>query len=249
MPKELIDVQNIAKIFSRNKINYGLKDVILHTFHYLHTKYRAKKFVALQNISFKLYSGESIAVLGANGAGKSTLLSLLAGIIQPSSGSIKVNGKIGLMLELGSGFCHDLSGRENIYLNGLLLGAKKSYLDEEIEHILDFSGVRDFIDEPLRSYSTGMQSRLGFAIAVHIQPDILLIDEVLAVGDSEFRKKCYEKLQWMKKTETGIILVTHSLHDALQFCDKAIYLEKGNVRFQGKCDEVIDAIQQNNCEY
>lgn len=247
--KLLLDVQNITKTFSRNKSNYGLKDIILHTFHYFYTKYHARKFTALQNVSFQLYSGESIAVLGANGAGKSTLLSLLAGIIPPSSGCIKTDGKIGLMLELGSGFCHDLSGRENIYLNGLLLGAEKAYLDREIDHIIDFSGVRDFIDEPLRSYSTGMQSRLGFAIAVHIQPDILLIDEVLAVGDSEFRKKCYEKLQGMKKSETGIILVTHSLYDALQFCDKAIYLEKGNIRFQGKCSEVVDAIQQNNCEY
>ena len=149
---------------------------------------RAKSFTALQNISFQLNTGESIAILGANGAGKSTLLSLLAGIIKPSSGSITTNGKIGLMLELGSGFCHDLSGRENIYLNGLLLGAKKSYLDKEIDSIIDFSGVRDFIDEPLRNYSTGMQSRLGFAIAVHIKPDILLIDEVLAVGDEAFQR-------------------------------------------------------------
>jgi ABC-type polysaccharide/polyol phosphate transport system ATPase subunit len=249
MNKRLLDVQNVTKIFTRKRNDYGLKDVILHTFHYFREMHRAKNFIALQNVSFQLNSGESIAVLGANGAGKSTLLSLLAGIIQPSAGSIKTDGKIGLMLELGSGFCHDLSGRENIYLNGLLLGAKKSYLDQEIDSIIDFSGVRDFIDEPLRNYSTGMQSRLGFAIAVHIKPDILLIDEVLAVGDSEFRRKCYDRLQGLKKTDVGIILVTHSLYDALQFCDKAIYLDKGTIRFQGKCSEVIDAIQQNNCEY
>ncbi len=249
MKKKLLDVKNVCKIFTRKKSDYGLKDVILHTFHYFLEKHRAKKFIALQNISFQLCSGESIAILGANGAGKSTLLSLLAGIIKPSSGDIIIDGQIGLMLELGSGFSHDLSGRENIYLNGLLLGAKKSYLDQEIDSIIDFSGVRDFIDEPLRSYSTGMQSRLGFAIAVHIKPDILLIDEVLAVGDSEFRRKCYEKLQEMKKTDVGIILVTHSLHDALQFCDRAIYLEKGNIRFHGKCNEVVDAIRKNNCEY
>ena len=249
MNKKLLDVKDVSKIFTRKKNDYGLKDVILHTFHYFREMRRAKSFTALQNISFQLNTGESIAILGANGAGKSTLLSLLAGIIKPSSGSITTNGKIGLMLELGSGFCHDLSGRENIYLNGLLLGAKKSYLDKEIDSIIDFSGVRDFIDEPLRNYSTGMQSRLGFAIAVHIKPDILLIDEVLAVGDSEFRRKCYERLQGLKNADVGIILVTHSLHDALQFCDNAIYLEKGIIRFQGKCSEVVDAIQQNNCEY
>lgn len=249
MKKVLLDVQKVGMVFSRVKSDYGLKDIILHTFSYFRKKRTAKKFVALQDVSFQLHSGESIAVLGANGAGKSTLLSLLAGIITPSSGSIKANGKIGLMLELGSGFCHDLTGRENIYLNGLLLGAKKSYLDQEIDNIIDFSGVRNFIDEPLRSYSTGMQSRLGFAIAVHIQPDLLLIDEVLAVGDSEFRRKCYERLNTLKSRDIGFILVTHSLDDARQFCDYAIYLENGTIRFQGNCNDVIDAIQQNNCEY
>ena len=249
MKKKLLDVDNVCKIFLRQKSDYGLKDIVLHSFRYFRKMREAKKFVALQNVSFQLYSGESIAILGANGAGKSTLLSLLAGIIKPSSGDIKADGKIGLMLELGSGFCHDLSGRENIYLNGLLLGAKKSYLDQNVDKIIDFSGVRDFIDEPLRSYSTGMQSRLGFSIAVHIRPDILLIDEILAVGDSEFRRKCYNKLQNLKTTDVGIILVTHSLDDAVQFCDKAIYLENGTIRFHGDCREVIDAIRKNNCEY
>ena len=244
-----MDVANLGKIFVRTKSDYGFKDIVLHTFRYFKQRKEAADFVALQDVSLQLYSGESIAILGANGAGKSTLLSILAGIVKPSSGTITVNGKIGLMLELGSGFCHDLTGRENIYLNGLLLGAQKSDLEQDIDKIIDFSGVRDFIDEPLRTYSTGMQTRLGFSIAVHIKPDILLIDEVLAVGDSEFRRKCYAKLQALKEAGVGTVLVTHSLDDALQFCNKAIYLEHGKIRFAGTCTAVVDAVRQCNCEY
>lgn len=245
----ILQVENLHKEFKRIRTDYGLKDILLHSISHIRRLREQKLFTAIEDISFDLYPGESLAVLGRNGAGKSTLLSLLAGIIQPTSGRITAHGRIGLMLELGSGFAHDLSGRENIMLNGLLLGADRQELQQQVEEIIEFSGVRDFIDEPLRTYSTGMQTRLGFAIAVHSRPDILLIDEVLAVGDSEFRRKCLAKLQEMKQKGTAVLLVTHALDDAEKFCDRALYIESGRVRFSGQTADVITAIKENNCEY
>jgi ABC-type polysaccharide/polyol phosphate transport system ATPase subunit len=249
MSRIMLDVCGVTKDFQRVRSEYGLKDILLHSVLWLRERKRKKKFTAVDDISFSVAQGESLAVLGANGAGKSTLLSLLAGIIEPSSGSIVRNGRIGLMLELGSGFCHDLSGRENIILNGLLLGAKGSWLKKVEDDIIEFSGVRDFIDEPLRTYSTGMQTRLGFAIAVHMQPDILLIDEVLSVGDSDFRRKCLARLRQMQQQGVTVVLVTHSLQDAVDFCTNAIYLHKGKIIFSGTSGQVADAIQRNNYEY
>ena len=249
MQNLLVRAEHLSKSFVRIRSDYGLKDVLLHSFAFFRARSASHRFEALKDVSFSLSRGETLAVLGANGAGKSTLLSLLAGIAQPSSGVLQVSGRIGLMLELGSGFCHDLSGRENIMLNGLLLGASYRELKEQIESIIDFSGVRDFIDEPLRTYSTGMQTRLGFAIAVHIRPDLMLIDEVLAVGDSEFRRKCQDKLEKMKADGVAAILVTHSLEAAETFCDRAIYLDRGCIRFSGNSKEVVDAIRDAHCEY
>ncbi len=245
----LVEVTNLRKVFSRTKSECGLKDVLLHSISHLKNRMASREFAALDGVSFLLNPGESLAVLGRNGAGKSTLLSLLAGIIKPTGGTVNVRGRIGLMLELGSGFCHDLSDRENIMLNGLLLGATKSELKVVQEEIIEFSGVGDFIDEPLRSYSTGMQTRLGFAIAVHMRPDLLLIDEVLAVGDSEFRRKCLARMNRMRDHGVGTILVTHSLEDAEAFCGRGIYLEHGKILFSGPVGEVTDAIRKHQCEY
>ena len=245
----LVEVTNLRKVFSRTRADYGLKDVLLHSVSHLKKRLAGREFAALDDVSFLLYPGESLAILGRNGAGKSTLLSLLAGIIKPTGGMVKVRGRIGLMLELGSGFCHDLSGRENIMLNGLLLGATRRELAAAQEEIIEFSGVGDFIDEPLRSYSTGMQTRLGFAIAVHMRPDLLLIDEVLAVGDSEFRRKCGDRMNRMKERGVGTILVTHSLEDAEAFCERGIYLEHGRILFSGPVGEVAELIRTRRCEY
>lgn len=245
----VLQVKNLRKEFKRVRLDYGLKDILLHSISHIHRLREQKKFIALDDISFELYPGESMAVLGRNGAGKSTLLSLLAGILYPTSGEIILRGRTGLMLELGSGFAHDLSGRENIMLNGLLLGADQKELQRRMDEIIDFSGIGDFIDEPLRTYSTGMQTRLGFAIAVHTRPDLLLIDEVLAVGDSEFRRKCLSKLSEMKQQGTAVLLVTHALDDAEKFCDRAMYIENGEIRFSGQTAAVITAIKENACEY
>lgn len=245
----MIQAEHLSKSFLRVRSDYGLKDVLLHTVSFCRSRKNRKHHPVLRDVSFELRAGESLAVLGANGAGKSTLLSLIAGIIQPTGGILRTYGKVGLMLELGSGFCHDLSGRENIMLNGLLLGATRRELGNLCEQIIDFSGVRDFIDEPLRTYSTGMQTRLGFSIAVHLKPDIMLIDEVLAVGDSEFRRKCQSKLSEMKRDGVASILVTHSLEDAEQFCGKAIYLDHGTVGFSGTAREVAEAVRKAGYEY
>jgi ABC-type polysaccharide/polyol phosphate transport system ATPase subunit len=248
-PQPVLKVENISKSFRRYSSSYGLKDVLLHPFTRIQQTNSHVFTSALKNISFELFKGESLAVLGTNGAGKSTLLSILAGIIQPSSGRVETCGRIGLMLELGSGFCYDLSGRENIELNGLLLGESRCKLKEKMDEIIDFSGIREFIDEPLRVYSTGMQARLGFAIAAHIEPTIMLIDEILAVGDSEFQRKCLIRLREMQKNQVATVLVTHSLEAALQFCEQAIYLDKGEIRYIGQVNEVVDKIKSNKYEY
>lgn len=249
MEQPVLRATHLGKSFTRIKSDYGLKDVLLHSLVHFRRRRHRRRFIALEDVSFELYPGESLAILGPNGAGKSTLLSLLAGIIRPTAGEVCVSGRIGLMLELGSGFCHDLSGRENILLNGLLLGAGRAELEAGLEEIIAFSGVGDFIDEPLRTYSTGMQTRLGFAIAVHLRPELMLIDEVLAVGDSEFRRKCLAKLEELKARNVAVVLVTHSLEDARQFCGRALYLEQGRCRFAGPTAAVIKEIQAHRCEY
>lgn len=245
----LVEARELRKVFTRSRSDYGLKDILLHSVAHLKQRLARQEFTALDALSFQLFPGESLAILGRNGAGKSTLISLLAGIIRPSGGTVRVRGRIGLMLELGSGFCHDLSGRENIRLNGLLLGATRRELDSAMAEIIEFSGVGEFIDEPLRTYSTGMQTRLGFAIAVHMRPELLLIDEVLAVGDSEFRRKCYDRLNAMKRQGVGTVLVTHSLEDAVRFCDRAIYLERGKALLSGAAADVAAAIRARGLEY
>ena len=245
----VVIVKNLRKTFTRMKSDYGLKDVLLHSIVHFRRYRERQQFVALNDISLVLNVGESLAILGANGAGKSTLLALLAGIIRPTVGTVSTFGRIGLMLELGSGFCHDLSGRENIELNGLLLGENRKNLTAKTAQIIEFSGLKDCIDEPLRTYSTGMQTRLGFSIAAHVSPALMLIDEVLAVGDSEFQRKCLTKLREMQQHDVAIVLVTHSLEAAEQFCDRAIYLEKGMIRFAGTTAEVIAAIRTQHCEF
>ncbi|MCQ2380246.1 MAG: ABC transporter ATP-binding protein [Victivallaceae bacterium] len=244
---KILTATRLGKVFYRTRHDYGLKDILLHSVAYFSRERRP--FVAVDDVSFSVGRGEALAVLGPNGAGKSTLLSLLAGILRPTTGGVNVRGRVGLMLELGSGFRHDLTGRENIFLNGLLLGAKKRELEEIEEEIIDFSGVGDFIDEPLRTYSTGMQTRLGFSIAVHAHPDVMIVDEVLAVGDSEFRRKCLAKLRDEKECGMAVVLVTHALDDAEDFCDSAIYLEHGRIRFAGATRDVISRIAENHCEY
>lgn len=197
--------------------------------------------VANDDISFRIMHGESVAILGKNGAGKSTLLKLITGVTFPTSGDITVNGKVSAILELTAGFDDALTGRENIYLKGIILGMDKSAVAEIESNIVDFADIGEYIDQPVRTYSSGMKARLGFAINAHVNPDILIIDEALSVGDKDFRKKCRKKLAEIRAREhVTVLLVTHSADSALEFCDRSIVLEKGKMVYDGPTKDALD---------
>lgn len=197
-------------------------------------------FYALKNVSFELNQGEALGIVGPNGAGKSTILKLLAHTIEPTSGEIITNGKISALIELGAGFHHELTGRENVYLYGSIMGLKRKELQEKFDSIVAFAELDQFMDTPIKHYSSGMYARLGFAVAIHVDPDILLIDEVLAVGDMNFRKKCYERLhEILSRGRTTIIFVSHDIYRVQALCKRTLFLEKGGIRKIGHTPEVI----------
>lgn len=200
-------------------------------------------FFALKEVSFEVASGESVAIIGANGAGKSTLLGLICGLAKPTTGSIQVNGKVAALLELGSGFHPDLTGRENLFLNASLLGFNRQETNLLFESIVDFSGLADVIDEPLRTYSTGMAMRLAFSVAINIDPDILIVDEVLAVGDHAFQQKCLERIAKFRAAQKTLLFVSHSTSVVTEFCDRALWLDHGELVMQGDAARVIAAYE------
>lgn len=199
------------------------------------------KHVVLKDINLDIKKGESVALIGVNGSGKSTLLKLLNKIIYPEKGTIEINGKISSMIELGAGFNTDFTGRENIYFNASMYGLGKKDVDPIIDKIIDFSELGQFIDVPVRTYSSGMYMRLAFSIAVNVQADILLIDEILAVGDAHFQDKCLNKMKELKKEGKTMVFVSHSIGQVKSFCDRAVWLYNGTKRMDGSTDEVIDA--------
>jgi lipopolysaccharide transport system ATP-binding protein len=197
-------------------------------------------FWALRDVSFEIESGEAVGIVGPNGAGKSTMLKLMSRIVEPTSGLIELNGQIGALLELGAGFHPDLTGRENTYLNGSILGFSKAKMQRIFDEILDFSEMERFIDVPVKHYSSGMYMRLAFSIAIHLEPDILLVDEVLAVGDQAFQLRCLDKINEMKRQGVTIILVTHSLDVVREMCTRAIWLDDGRIRVEGSVGQVLE---------
>ena len=207
-------------------------------FSFLKRRLDVKEFFAVNNVSFEVKKGESIGIIGMNGSGKSTLLKIIAGILKPSQGTVEVNGQISPMIELGAGFDHELTARENIYLNGILIGFTKKEIDEYFDSIVDFAEIREFLDVPLKNFSSGMLSRLGFAISTVRKPDILIIDEVLAVGDLKFQEKSSKKIKELLEGDTTLLLVSHSLNDIEKFCDKVIWLEKGEIKMMGNTKEI-----------
>jgi ABC-2 type transport system ATP-binding protein len=200
---------------------------------------RSEKFWALKDVSFEVPTGVTVGLIGRNGSGKSTLLKVIGGILQPTTGHVEVSGHLAALLELGAGFNPDMTGRENVYLNSAIMGIPKQKTKELFENIVDFSGIRDFIDTPVKFYSSGMYMRLGFSIAIHTDPDVLLIDEVLAVGDQEFAAKCLRKIRQFQSEGRSIILVTHDMDTVLEFCQQAVLLRHGELIASGDPRQVI----------
>ena len=200
-------------------------------------------FDAVKNISLEIPKGQTLGLIGRNGSGKSTLLKIIAGVYQPTSGKVSVKGTLAPLIELGAGFHHELTGRENILLNGLLMGYSKREMLEREERIIEFAEIGDFIDAPVKQYSSGMYMRLAFAVATEIDPQILLIDEILAVGDSQFQQKCFERIENFRCSGKTILLVSHAMGQIRQHCDRAVYLERGSIIADGSADEVVDAYQ------
>ena len=230
----LIEFENVSKTFKQGT---GAKILLRHLQDLALQRHR-DLFYALRNVSFSLDHGESLAVIGRNGAGKSTMLSLVAGLAQPNDGRVEVTGKVAALLELGSGFHGDLTGVENLWLNAALLGLTRQRTAQVFDSIIDFSGIGDFIFQPLRTYSTGMVMRLAFAVAVHVDPDILIVDEVLAVGDTSFYSKCLEKIMEFRHSGKTLIFVSHSSAMLKMLCDRAIWLDHGQLMADGDITEV-----------
>ena len=199
---------------------------------------------ALRDVSFSVHKGEAFGIIGRNGSGKSTLLKLISGILKPTTGKMTVNGRIAALIELGAGFHPEITGRENIFINGIMLGLTRRDIEERYERIVEFSGIREFIDQPVKTYSSGMYVRLGFAVAVHVDPDILLIDEVLSVGDEEFSARCVAKIQEMKYRGVTLLFVTHQLDQVRTLCDRALWLDHGQLEAIGDPMRVVDAYLQ-----
>jgi lipopolysaccharide transport system ATP-binding protein len=246
----VLSVRNVSKKFARDlkrSMAYGFLDMVReiasarrHT-----AELRPSEFWAVDNVSFDLWRGESLGLVGRNGSGKSTLLRLISGIFKPDKGSVRYEGKIAALIALGAGFNPVLTGRENVITNLAILGLSRREIQERVEEVLDFADIGDAIDAPLQTYSSGMSARLGFACAIHTRPDILLIDEVLSVGDAKFRGKCYRKLHELRRSGVATILVTHNVNAVLSMTDRAIYLSKGRMVMNGAPAAVMSRYEED----
>lgn len=203
-----------------------------------------QEFLALQDVSLKVKKGEAWALIGVNGSGKSTLLKAISGILKPYKGTIKVNGEIAPLIELGAGFDSNLTARENIYLNGTVLGNSKKFMDEHFDEIVDFAELWDFLDTPIKNFSSGMSARLGFSIATMVKPDILIVDEILAVGDFLFQQKCMDRMSKLMGSGTTLLFVSHNIGTVKKICDHALWLDKGHVKMSGEVEEVCKAYSE-----
>src|SRR6187401_984385 len=238
-----IDVLNVSKVYrryARRRQFATLKSALLDG-SLLGDLKPDETFQALKNVSFQVPKGCTYGVIGSNGSGKSTLLKCVAGITRPTEGDVKVDGRISALIELGAGFHPEISGRENIFINGIMLGLTKKEIQHRFDEIVEFAELQEFIDAPVKTYSSGMYMRLGFAVAVHVDPEVLLVDEVLAVGDQGFTHKCLDKFGEFRRRGKTILLVTHSLGLVERFCDEALWLDGGKVRGEGDPRRVIGA--------
>ena len=239
-PEYAIEVNDVSMIFNiaseqlNNLKEYFIK-IMRHELFF-------KEFRALDHVSFKVRRGEVVGLVGTNGSGKSTMLKCIAGVLEPSEGSITVRGSIAPLIELGAGFDMELTARENIYLNGALLGYSSDFIDEHLQEIIDFAELADFMDMPLKNYSSGMVARIAFAIATVTEPDVLIVDETLSVGDVFFQQKCEDRIKhFIESGNVTVLFVSHSMEQVARICQRAVWIEKGHQRMDGPVDEVLEA--------
>lgn len=239
MSEPVIIFDNISKSYPLyHHITGGIKNFLFH-FPKAINQMKGLRFEALKDLSFDVCKGETFGIIGRNGAGKSTILGLIAGVLKPSNGKIIVKGRISPFLELGAGFHPELTGRENIMLNGVLLGLTRGEVSKKMAEIIKFSALSDFIDQPIRVYSSGMLARLGFSVVAHLDPQILLIDEILAVGDMEFQKKCMDKMMGFKRSGVTMVFVSHSMEDVKGICDRVMWIEEHKIKMVGEPAVVV----------
>lgn len=237
----IVDVDNVTIRFNlaSEKVN-NLKEYVIKM---IKNELMFQEFLAVKDASFQIRKGESWALIGSNGSGKSTLLKAISGILEPYKGKITVNGTISPLIELGAGFDPDMTARENIFLNGCVLGHSKKFIEQKFDEIVDFAEVRDFLDSPIKNYSSGMVARLGFSIATMVKPDILIVDEILSVGDYNFQKKCESRMAELLGGGTTLIYVSHNIDTVLTLCDHAVWIDRGHIRKVGLVEDVCRAYQ------
>lgn len=239
----IIDVNNVTMRF--NLAEEKTETIKEYFVKLVSGKLHFNEFFALKNVSFQVKRGEAVALIGKNGSGKSTILKILAGVMYPTKGTVTVNGSIAPLIELGAGFDIELTARENIYLNGAILGHDRKFMDQHFEEIVEFSELREFLDVPLKNFSSGMVARLGFSIATVIKADILIVDEVLAVGDFRFQQKCKAKIAQVLESGTTLLFVSHSKEQVMELCPKAAWLDHGNLMAFGNTKEVYDLYEKH----
>lgn len=236
MSEFAISVEHISKMY---KLYRGRADRLKDALH-LSRKKSYQEYYALSDVNFQVKKGETVGLIGTNGAGKSTLLKLITGVLTPSEGQIEVNGKISALLELGAGFNYEYTGMENIYFNGTLMGYTKEQMEKKVPQIVEFAGIGEYINQPVKMYSSGMFARLAFAMAINVEPDILIVDEALSVGDIYFQSKCFKKMDEIKRNGTTVLLVTHDMSSVVKYCDKVVVLNHGKVVKEGNPKEMVD---------
>ncbi|SCG86084.1 O-antigen export system ATP-binding protein RfbB [Methanobacterium congolense] len=243
MGETVIEVENVSMEFnlSQEKVD-NLKEYVIKL---LKRQLLFQEFWALKNISFKVEKGDKVGIIGLNGAGKSTLLKIISGVMKPTEGNLKIKGKLVPLLELGAGFDSNYTGRENVFLNGAMLGYTKEFLEKKYDEIVEFAELEKFMDVPVKNYSSGMQARLGFAIATMVEPEILVLDEVLSVGDAKFKEKSQQRIMSLFDKGVTVLFVSHSAEDVRHMCNKAIWLERGKIVMQGEVNEVCDKYMES----
>ena len=231
-----ISVQDVTKVY---RLYEKPIDRLKESMSISHKSYH-RDFYALNGISFQVEKGQTVGIIGTNGSGKSTILKIITGVLTPTTGTVSVDGKISALLELGAGFNSDYTGIENIYMNGTMMGYSKKEMDEKLQDILDFAEIGDFVYQPVKTYSSGMFVRLAFALAINVEPEILIVDEALSVGDVFFQAKCYRRMEEIRKSGTTILMVTHDMGSIIKYCDKVVLLNKGEFVAEGTAGHMVD---------